>query len=386
MERRVKLSRYSRAGSAVVIGALALTLAACSSGSDSNDSGGADQTDGATEGAADLESLSGELAGAGASSQEKAVAGWIAGFGDIAPGVTVTYDPTGSGGGREQFLAGATQFAGSDAALDEEELASATERCFGGEAIEVPLYISPIAVVYNLPDLDADNIQLSAENIAKIFDGQITTWDDPAIQAENEGVELPAIDIIPVHRSDESGTTENFTEYLAAASNGAWTHEPSGDWPTSGGQSGAQTQGLIDTVSGAEGAIGYADASRAGDLGTVAIKVGEEYVPYSPEAAAAVVDASPRAADATENRLVIELDRSTTAAGAYPLVLVSYSIACSVYDDQADADNVKAYLSYVASEEGQARAAEPSVAGSAPISDELRAEVLAALDGITVQG
>ncbi len=384
MDRLVKLSRISRAGTAVVAGALALTLAACSSdGADGSDTepGGTESSSGS-----DLENLSGELAGAGASSQENAVAGWIAGFNDMAPGVTVTYDAVGSGGGREQFIAGATQFAGSDAALDEEELADAQERCYGGDVLELPLYISPIAVVYNLPDVDAENINMSAETLAKVFNGDITSWDDPAIAAENEGVELPAIDIIPVHRSDESGTTENFTEYLAAASNGAWPHEASGDWPVEGGQSGAQTQGLIDTVTGAEGAIGYADASRAGDLGTVAVKVGEEYVPYSPEAAAAVVDASPRAETATDTQLVVELDRTTTESGAYPIVLISYSIACGTYEEQADVDNVKAYLGYVASEEGQARASEPDVAGSAPISEELRAEVEAALDSITVQG
>ena len=358
---------------------LALTLAAC--GSNSTDSGGGAASDGAETGS--TEDLTGTLAGAGASSQEKAVAGWIAGFGDIAPGVTLSYDAVGSGGGREQFLSGATQFAGSDAALKDDELATATDRCFGGEAIEVPLYISPIAVIYNLPGLDAEHLNLSAETLAKIFDRKITTWDDPAIAAENEGVSLPATAIIPVNRSDESGTTENFTEYLADASNGAWPHEASGDWPLSGGQSGQGTQGVVDTVTGAEGAIGYADASRAGDLGTVAIKVGEEYVPFSPEAAAKVVDASPRAADATDKRLVVEIDRTTTEAGAYPLVLISYSIACDTYDKAEDAANVKAYLTYVASEEGQARAAEPSVAGAAPISDALRTEVQAALDSIS---
>lgn len=377
----MKLSRFTRAGSAAAIGVLALTLAAC--GSNSTDSGGGAATDGAENGS--TEDLTGTLAGAGASSQEKAVAGWIAGFGDIAPGVTLSYDAVGSGGGREQFLSGATQFAGSDAALKDDELATATDRCFGGEAIEVPLYISPIAVIYNLPGLDAEHLNLSAETLAKIFNREITAWNDPAIAAENEGVTLPSTAIIPVNRSDESGTTENFTEYLADASNGAWPHEASGDWPLSGGQSGQGTQGVVDTVTGAEGAIGYADASRAGDLGTAAIKVGEEYVPFSPEAAAKVVDASPRAADATDKRLVVEIDRTTTEAGAYPLVLISYSIACDTYDKAEDAANVKAYLTYVASEEGQARAAEASVAGSAPISDALRTEVQAALDSISVK-
>ncbi len=372
----MKLSPRNRLGAVALTGALALTLAACSSG------GNAEEPAGTAGGDTNAE-LSGSLAGAGASSQEKAVAGWIAGFNEQYPDVAVSYDPAGSGAGREQFLSGAVQFAGSDAALKEEELEQAEERCVGGEAVELPLYISPIAVVYNLPDVDAENINMSAATIAKVFNGDITTWNDPAIAAENPDVELPAIGIIPVNRSDESGTTENFTEYLAAASEGAWPHEASGDWPVSGGQSGQGTQGLIDTVSGAEGAIGYADASRAGDLGTVALKVGEEYVPFSAEAAAAVVDASPRAEGATENRLVVELDRTTTAAGAYPLVLISYHIACSVYEDQADADNVKAYLTYVASEAGQERAADPSVAGAAPISDDLRTEVMAAIDAIT---
>ncbi|MBO3088705.1 phosphate ABC transporter substrate-binding protein PstS [Cellulomonas dongxiuzhuiae] len=370
----MKLTPHSRFGAVALTGALALTLAACSSGS-SAESGATGAGDGSAE-------LSGSLAGAGASSQEKAVAGWIAGFNDTHPDVAVSYDAVGSGGGREQFLAGAVQLAGSDAALEDDELEAAAERCEGGEALELPLYISPIAVVYNLADVDADHLQLSAATIAKIFNREITTWDDPAIAAENPDVTLPSTGIIPVNRSDESGTTENFTEYLEAASDGAWPHEASGDWPLSGGQSGQGTQGVIDTVSGAEGAIGYADASRVGDLGTVALKVGEEYVPFSAEAAAKVVDASPRAEGATDKRLVVELDRTTTEAGAYPLVLVSYSIACSTYADAADAANVKAYLTYVASAAGQERAADPGVAGSAPISDDLRTEVQAAIDSI----
>lgn len=377
-----RLSFRGRTGAVALTGVLALSLAACSSGGGETPGGEETTPDGAaSEAPADL---SGTLAGAGSSAQENAVNGWIAGFNEQYPDVAVSYDAVGSGGGREQFIAGAVQFAGSDSAFKTEEITAATERCFGGEPLELPLYISPIAVIYNLPDVTAEHIQLSAPTIAKIFNLEITNWNDPAIAAENEGVELPDQAIIPVHRSDESGTTGNFTDYLAKASEGAWTYEAGQDWPVEGGQSGAQTQGVIDTVSGAVGAIGYADASRAGDLGTVALKVGDEYVPYSAEAAAAVVDASPATDDATDLRLTIDIDRTTTTAGAYPLVLVSYSLACSTYDNQADADNVKAYLTYVASPEGQERAADPSVAGSAPISDELRAEVQAAIDQIGV--
>ena len=123
---------------------------------------------------------------------------------------------------------------------------------------------------------------------------------------------------------------------------------------------------MVQTVQGGEGTIGYADASKAGSLGTANIKVGDQWVGYSPEAAAAVVDASPRAEGRAEHDVVVELDRATTAAGAYPLVLISYSIACTSYEDAAKTDLVKAFLSYVASAEGQEAAA--TSAGSAPIS------------------
>lgn len=361
-------------------GVLALALSAC--GQDAVDQTATTSPSTSAEGT-EAATAAGAIAGAGASSQEKAMAGWVATLTSVAPELTVTYEPVGSGGGREQFLSGGVQFAGSDSALKAEEIAAAVDRCYGGEALELPLYISPIAVVYNLPGVDAANLNMDAETVANIFNGKITKWNDPAIASQNEGVELPDLTIIPVNRSDESGTTENFTEYLHAASNGAWEHEASGDWPISGTQSGNGTSGLIDTVAAAEGAIGYADASRAGDLGTVAIKVGENYVPFSPEAAAKVVDASPRAEGATDKRLVVELDRQTTEEGAYPLVLISYSVACSVYETAEDATNVKAFLNYVASAEGQAVASQADVAGSAPISDALRAEVVAAIDSIT---
>ena len=381
MGKTVKRVNTRNLASIALVGTLAATLTACGADATTSTTSGAGKE--TTEAAADL---SGNLAGAGATSMEKAMGGWIAKFGEIAPDVTVSYEGVGSGGGREQFLAGGVQFAGSDSALSAEELTAATDRCFGGEALELPLYISPIAVVYNLPGVDAEHINMSAATIAKIFSGQITNWNDPAIAAENEGVTLPDLTIVPVNRSDESGTTKNFTDYLAKASEGAWTYEASGDWPISGTQSGNGTSGLIDTVSGAEGAIGYADASRAGDLGTVALKVGDSYVPFSTEAAAKVVDASPRADDATDKRLVVKIDRTTTEAGAYPLILISYSIACSAYDDASDAANVKAFLGYMASPEGQELASDAAVAGSAPISDALRTEVQAAIDSITVKG
>ncbi|WP_447924657.1 phosphate ABC transporter substrate-binding protein PstS [Georgenia muralis] len=365
-----------RTASLAAIGALSLVLTACGSGVATEDSG---------DGGAAAAGLSGELPGAGASSQENAMNGWLAGFTEANPDVNVSYDPTGSGTGREQFINGAVLFGGTDSTFDEEELAAGSERCFGGEVVELPLYISPIAVAYNLPRVGAEHLNLEPETLAAIFNGDIARWDDPAIAATNEGVELPDLPIVPVNRSDDSGTTENFTEYLAAAGGDAWPHEASETWPVTGTQSGAQTAGVVSTIEAAEGTIGYLDASQVTDvMGTVAVGVGDEFVPFSPEAAAAVVDASPAAEDASDLRLTIDLARDTQESGAYPIVLVSYSMACSTYDNEQDAENVKALLSYIAGEEGQQRAADPSVAGSAPISDQLRERVMAAIEQITV--
>jgi phosphate transport system substrate-binding protein len=362
----VKLSRSTRLAAVLTAGSLA--LAACG-GSDSE--GGANATEG--EGG-----LSGTLAGAGSSAQEAAMQGWIAGFQTTNEDVTVNYDPSGSGAGREQFLSGGVAFAGSDAALDEEELALAEERCPDGGLVEVPLYISPIAVAFNLPGIETLN--LSPQAIAGIFKQEITTWDAPEIAADNPDADLPSTVITPVNRADESGTTENFTEYLAAAAPDVWTEEPSGDWPIAGGEAAQGTSGVIQTIQGAEGAIGYADASQVGELGTVAVGVGEEFVEYSPEAAAAVVENSPRAEGRPEGSLALELARDTTESGNYPIVLVSYQLACKSYEDAAQADLVRGFLEYAASEDGQAASAES--AGSAPISDTLREDATAQIEQI----
>ena len=136
------------------------------------------------------------------------------------------------------------------------------------------------------------------------------------------------------------------------------------------------------TVEGGNGTIGYADASQAGNLGTASIQVGDEFVEYSAEAAAKAVDVSPREEGREENDIVIELDRTTTEEGVYPIVLISYLALCGSYEDEATGDAVTSYASFMISEQGQQVAAEN--AGSAPISEELRAEAQAAIDGITV--
>lgn len=369
----MKLNRYGRV--AALLGAGVLALAAC--GNDPTGNNGDSGNSGS--GGGNESSLSGELGAGGASSQEAAMQAWMAGFQENNPDVTLSYDPIGSGGGRTQFIDGAFPFAGTDAALDEKEAADAEERC-GGEAMHLPVYVSPIAVVFNLDGVD--DLQLSPDTLAQIFDGKITKWNDQAIAKDNPDAKLPNQKITPVHRSDESGTTENFVDYLSAAAPDSWKHEVSGDWPVSGGQSGKGTSGLVQTVQGGNGTIGYADASQAGDLGVASIKVGEEFVEYSPEAAAKIVEVSPRAEGVGENNIQIDLERDSTESGVYPIVLVSYLLACPTYDDAAEGELTKEFLNYIASEDGQQQAAEG--AGSAPLSESLRSDVQAAIDSIEV--
>src|SRR5699024_644742 len=137
---------------------------------------------------------------------------WVAGMHEQHPEVSVSYDPVGSGTGREMFLGGAIHFAGTDAALNENERERARQRCSGGDVLELPLYISPIAVAYNVPALDGAQLNLTPQALAAIFNGDITSWDDPEIATSNPDVDLPELDVVPVNRSDDSGTTENFTE------------------------------------------------------------------------------------------------------------------------------------------------------------------------------
>lgn len=373
--------KLSRIGTSVAMTAIAaLTLAGCAAGGDTattdEPATGGDTT--ATEAGGDL---SGTLNATGASSMEKAqLNGWVPGFTAVQPGVTINYTATGSGTGRENFIGGTSEFIGSDRAFKTDEIAeSAFPVCAEGSSIvEFPAYISPIAIAYNLPGVDG--LKLDAETIAKIFAGEVTTWNDPAIAALNEGVELPDSNITAVHRGDKSGTTGNFLAYLEAAAPEAWTHGSEDQFPAElGGESADQTAGVAAALEAGEGTIGYIDASAAGNLQTVAVKSGNDFVPYSPEAAAQVVAGSPLEEGREDTDVVFELDY-TGVEGAYPIVLVSYLIGCAEYADSNVGAMVKEYFSYVASAEGQDAAA--AEAGNAPISDEIREKAQAAIDQI----
>jgi len=367
----VNFSRIARITAIGAVAALAVTGCAANEA--------APEASTAPEGA----TLSGTLVGGGASSQEVAVAAWTKDFQTANPDVTVDYDPAGSGTGRESFAAGAFAFAGSDRAFKTSELSEMSFETCAADAgiVEIPAYISPIAIIFNLDGVDSLN--LDAATVAAIFMGDITKWNDPKIAAMNAGVELPDLAINTVHRSDKSGTTGNFTDYLSATAGDVWTHGSVEEWPIAAGESAQGTSGVVQAVEGGTGTIGYADASRAGDLGTVSIKVGEDFVAYSPEAAAAIVDASPLEDGRGEGDLAVKLDRTSAEAGVYPIVLVSYLIACETYADAAQAELVKGFFTTAISAAGQDAAA--AAAGSAPISDTIRTKAQAAIDLISTK-
>lgn len=352
------------------IAALTLALSACGAANESTGSSSAEGGD-----------LSGTLAGGGASTQQAAMGAWAVGFQGANPDVTVEYDPIGSGGGRENFISGAFPFAGSDAYLtdDEGELSEATERCGGDAPIQVPSYISPIAVAYNLPGVD--ELRLSPQALAGIMAGKITTWDDEAIAADNPDADLPSERINAVHRSDESGTTENFTDYLDTVAPDEWDAGVVETWPTEYGGEGAKgTSGVVQTVENSEFSIGYADASQTGELGQALIGVGDEFVEPSAEAAAKILEASPEAEGASDTAVIYDLDFATEESGTYPIVLTSYLMACQSYDDAADGELVRAFMEYVISDEGQDQAA--AEAGSAPLSDTIQEQSLSIIENI----
>lgn len=367
----MKTTRIAQLGAVAAIAALSLTACAA------NEPGGSNPSDDASTPAE--AGLTGKVTGQGASSQQVAIQSWTKAFNDTNPDAVVEYDPAGSGTGRESFQKGAVNFAGSDRAFKTDEIAAGDfGACAAGSGIvEIPAYISPIAIIFNLDGVDS--LDLDAETLAGIFAGTITSWNDPAIAATNPDVTLPDTAINPVHRSDKSGTTGNFTEYLAATAPSVWSYGSVEEWPSGVvGEAAEKTSGVVEAVKAGSGSIGYADSSQAAGIASVNVKVGDSFVGHSAEGAALTLDASSIEEGRSDGDLAFTIDRTTTAAGAYPVLLVSYLIACEQYEDADVAALVKGFFSTAVSAEGQQLAADN--AGSAPISDNLRAQSIAAID------
>ena len=343
---------------AAVVGASALVLAACStggSGSGSSSAPTSKPTDSAVVGPKVDKSLSGTITTGGSSAQANAETAWTAAFqGTQASGVTVNYDKSqGSGGGITNWLSGSYDFAGSDAALNPTQFAQAKTLCTGGDPVDLPAYLSGVAIIYNLKGVD---LQLSSATLAKIFTLQVTTWDDPAIKADNPKATLPSTPITVVTRSDGSGTTANFTTYLHDVQGSIFTQAVGTAWPvpgTSGQQGGS---GVVTAVANGEGTIGYADQSSINGATAAKIQVGsgKDYVGYTAAGATAAFDAAASVQSQGTGDMTEVVDYSKiTDTSAYPIPLLSYVVTCTSHKDATQGKLTQGYLGYVLSTQGQ---------------------------------
>ena len=374
--RLLRTSRALTAGAVALTGALALS--AC--GSDNN-SGGASGSGGAgagsTGGTAAANCFSGTLNGEGSTAQKNAIEAAIKAFQTTCADATVNYNATGSGAGIKQFTGKQVDFAGSDSALKTDEATAAKTRC-GSDAWNLPLVAGPIAIAYNVKGVS--NLVLNADVSAKIFNGAITTWNDPAIAAINAGATLPATPIKVFFRSDESGTTENFTTYLKSAAPDAWTAAPGKKW-TGKGEGKEKSAGVSSAVASTDGGITYTEWSYASQNKLAVAKVDTGAgtpVELTGETAGKAVAAAGQVG--TGNDLALKLDYATKTAGAYPIVLVTYEIVCSKYADAAKGTAVKVFLTSFASDQTQSGLEE---LGYAPLPKEVQSKVQAAVGAVS---
>ncbi|GGF19113.1 phosphate ABC transporter substrate-binding protein PstS [Subtercola lobariae] len=364
------------AATGAVFLAAALALSACSSSTSSTGSSTAAST-GTAAAAAVVStpdsSLTGTITAGGSSAQANAETAWTAAYTAQVKGVTVNYDKSqGSGGGVTNWLAGSYDFAGSDAPLKADQQTSSQAICGTGGGLNLPVYLDGVAIIYNLPGVSALN--LSTNTLADIFALKITTWNDPAIAADNPGVSLPATAITTVTRSDGSGTTQNFSNFLSAAAPSIWTFPPTNTWPIAGTSAQKGGSGVVQAVGAGAGTIGYADHSAIGTATAATIN----NVAFSQAGATAAFTAGATTVPTTTGDLSQKFDYSKlTGPSIYPIPLISYQIVCSTFKDPAQAALTKSYVGYVASSVGQQIAQKN--AGSAPIPDSMLTQIQATL-------
>lgn len=340
--------------------------------------------------------LHGEYPIAGASSQLPAAATWIAGIETSAPDLHISYDPSGSGAGVSTFLQKGVSLAASDVPLSDEQRTRSQQACALGEAFEVPTYLSAIAFAYNLKSAGLNNksnpVKLTPVTITRIFNGTLKFWDDAEIKAENPEIatKLPHLSITPVWRSDKSGTTETVEKFFHATASSEWTGTPQETWPFDAGQSAKGNAGISSTLQQAEGTIGYIDFSQVNELGAVSIitqqasaEKGEKEIVVAPGTAAATKTiAHSRLTTAGEaGAVLVDTDFAIRREGAYPLVLVSYQIACQTYEKDDTAHFALAWLDWVTSPAGQKSASQ--ITGSAPLPTNVRKKVTKSIQAIS---
>ena len=282
------------------------------------------------------------LTGSGSTAQANAMDHFITGYEETCSGKQLAYTASGSGAGVADFLAAKTDFGGSDSPLSGDEYAAAKQRCGGADAWNLPVVFGPIGITFNVKTTDV--LTLDAPTLAKIFSGAITRWDDPAITALNGN--MPAEDIHVIYRSDASGTSDNFQQYLQAASGGAWTKGAGKTFNGGVGTSAQGNDGTSQAVKNTEGAITYNEWSYAmkQHLDVAGIKTAGGVVHIGNDWVGKTI--SDVTIKGQGNDLVLDLSKvyATTTPGAYPILLASYEIVCSKYPDVEVGKAVKAFM------------------------------------------
>lgn len=374
-EEYVKLNRLGVAVSATAV--VALTLTACGSDNNAGTSSSSAASGSSSSSSADCGGK-GSLTAEGSTAQQNAIAEFNKVWGQVCSGKTLSYNPTGSGAGREQFIAKQVDFAGSDSALSKEQIAQAAERCGGNPAWNLPLVFGPVAMAYNLEGVD--KLVVNGDVLAKIFQGQITKWNDPAIAALNSGATLPDTDVKPVYRSDSSGTTDNFQKYLGAAAPAAWTKGAGSEFQGGAGEGAQKSAGVVQAVQATPGAIGYVEKGFADSAGLPYAQIdnGAGAVELTDDTAKTSIDAAKFAAEGNDLALDLNSIYGTKEAGAYPLVLATYEIVCSAGYDAETSAAVKSFLT-VAANEGQANL---GPAGYVALPDTFKERLLTSIEAI----
>ena len=367
--------RFASVTGVALVGTLALS--AC--GSDNN----ATATPGASSGATNAADCpTGTLNGEGSSAQKNAIEEAIRTFQETCSGATVNYAATGSGAGVKQFIGGQVDFGGSDSALKTEvkdgkiEADEAATSC-GSPAWNLPMVTGPVTFAYNLKGVD--KLIITPGVAAKIFSGVITKWNDPAIVAINKDATLPNMAIKVFFRSDDSGTTDNFTKWLHAAAAKDWPADPAKKW-SGKGEGKPQNTGVATAVKDTEGGVTYAEWSFAKDnnLGIAQVDNGGGPVELSAESVGKSVATATQVGEG--NDLSLKLDYATKEAGAYPILLVTYEIVCSKAKDPSKVALTKAFLKHFSSTETQKSL---ESLGYAPLPAAVEAKVAAAIDALS---
>jgi len=342
-------------------------LAACGSDDKSSDS----TAKGSTSDSAQLASAT--LNASGATFPQAFYEQVIASFSEKHSGVTINYGGGGSGKGRTDLQTGVVDFAGSDGLVKAEDVAK-----YKGPFLYFPTVAAPITVSYKLDGVD--DLKLSPDTIARIFQREIKTWNDKAIAADNPDAKLPSTAIVVAHRSDGSGTTENFTKFLKAAAPTAWKLDAGStvNWPADT-QGGNGNTGVAQIVKDTNGAIGYVDFSDAKATGLKWAKVKNK--------AGKFTDATLDGASAALAGVEIKPDLSYSplwadGENAYPITAPTWILAYTTQTDKAKGEALKAFLKFIYAD-GQAMAGEVNYA---KLPETLKDKALSQVDQLVIPG